>query len=54
MPKINEKLQAIRNLLIWDLYQQQETAEDIGIIFSMTTSQIYNILKTLKSEERSK
>lgn len=50
MPRISERLEQIRNLVIWDLFQHQETAEDIGTIFSMSTAQIYNIVKELKNK----
>lgn len=50
MPRINQRLEEIRNLIIWDLFQQQESAEDIGKIFSMSTAQIYNIIKECKEK----
>ncbi len=51
MPRLNERLEQIRNVIIWDLYQGQETAEDIGLIFGLTTSQVYNIIKTMKEKK---
>lgn len=51
MPKLTERLQQIRDAVIWDLYQQEVTAEDIGIIFGRTTSQIYNIIKDMKGQK---
>ncbi len=48
MRRINERLEEIRNLLIWDLWQQKVTVADIAQIFDSTTSQIYNIIKEMK------
>lgn len=49
MAKISKRLEEIRNILIVQAWNDKEntfvTVEDIGIIFGLTTSQIYNIIK---------
>lgn len=49
MPKISEKLEVYRKNLIIDLWKSQAdnllTMEDIGIIFHLSTSTIYKIVK---------
>jgi len=52
MPKISERLESIRNLIIWDLHQQQETEKDIGTILNMSTAQIYNIINKLNNQPK--
>ncbi len=45
MPKLSKNLQEIREEAILYLYRQQYSAQEIGVIFSLTTSAIYQIVK---------
>lgn len=47
MPKISQRLKEARDWAIVQLYHEKKyTAEEIGKIFSLTTSAIYDILKS--------
>lgn len=49
MPKLNRKLEEIRNLSIIHLWKTHlATVEEIGNIFGLTTSAVYNIIKDSK------
>lgn len=52
MARLPKRLEEIRKPLIIDLFETGETAADIGKIFDLTTSQVYNILKEHKVKER--
>ena len=46
MPKLNKKLEETRNLVIMYLWiRHLATAQEIGEIFGLTTSAVYNIIK---------
>lgn len=48
MERITNELKNIRNRLILQLFNDQVSAEKIGLIFDLTTSQVYNIIKEQK------
>lgn len=46
MPKLNKKLEEIRDIAIVHLWKTDlATVEEIGNIFHLTTSAVYNIIK---------
>lgn len=51
MAKLPKRLQDLRNPYILLMFNDQISAEDIGVIFDLTTSAVYNIIKELKDEE---
>ena len=51
MPRLSHKLVEIRDIAIMNLWiNQQATAEEIGKIFDLTTSQVYYIIKEKKGK----
>lgn len=51
MPKLSKRLEEIRNKVILMLFNKQYSAKEIGNIFDLTTSQIYNIIKENKERK---
>ena len=48
MAKLTNRLKEIRNSTILYMFENQITAEDISLIFGITTSAVYNIIKVGK------
>lgn len=48
MAKLTKRLEEIRNPIIIELFNNQVSVQDIAIIFDLTTSAVYNIIKESK------
>ena len=52
MPKLNKRLEEIREKAVLHLWiTHLATAQELGNIFGLTTSAIYNIIKINKKEQ---
>lgn len=53
MPKLNKKLEEIREEVIMLLWKKKlATVQEIGIIFELSTSAVYNIIKIEKEKRK--